>query len=263
MGKDRGGAVVEWDWVAWGGAGLGQGLGWDMGSGGAGQGWHGAGLCWTEPAPFVIPGEVVDCSAPVYGGRKGIATPCTKKLAKQHKLELGSVTGTGPCGRITPKDVEKAAGIVKSKAVEVAPDSTPMPAAAVANNIMESFSVLTFRVGYPVLTDALDALYDKVKNGVTMIALLAKATAMALVLHPVLKSTFGSLFVNKKRKELAEKARAKQLQPQEYNSGTFTLSNLGMFGVDRFDVILPPARYNTTYPYDSACDQGAIMAVGA
>ncbi|KAL2905068.1 Dihydrolipoyllysine-residue acetyltransferase component 4 of pyruvate dehydrogenase complex chloroplastic [Bienertia sinuspersici] len=269
----------------------------------------------TEPAPSVIPEEVVvDRSAPVDGGRKGIATPYAKKLAKQHKVELGSITGTGPFGRITPEDVEKAAGIVKPKSVEVAPAAAPMPAvkangggggggnfaeiegssvvpftamqAAVANNMMESLSVPTFRVGYPVLTDALDALYDKVKKkGVTMTALLAKATAMALVQHPVLNSTCkdgksftynssiniavavainGGLItpvlqdadkldlylLSKKWKELVEKARAKQLQPQEYNSGTFTLSNLGMFGVDRFDAILPPG-------------QGAIMAVGA
>ncbi|KAL2938343.1 Dihydrolipoyllysine-residue acetyltransferase component 4 of pyruvate dehydrogenase complex chloroplastic [Bienertia sinuspersici] len=51
-------------------------------------------LCWTEPATSVIPEEViVDCFAPVYGGRKGIATPYAKKLEKQHKVELGSVTG--------------------------------------------------------------------------------------------------------------------------------------------------------------------------
>ena len=78
--------------------------------------------------------------------------------------------------------------------------------------------------------------------------------------------------MSKKWKELVEKARAKQLQPQEYNSGThivrfvsisentygcvatklhnlyvgtFTLSNLGMFGVDRFDAILPPGQVMT------------------
>jgi len=49
---------------------------------------------------------------------------------------------------------------------------------------------------------------------------------------------------------LAERAKAKQLQPHEYSTGTFTLSNLGMFGVDRFDAILPPG-------------QGSILAIGA
>ena len=37
-----------------------------------------------------------------------------------------------------------------------------------------------------------------------------------------------------------KRARAKQLSPDEFNSGTFTISNLGMFGVTSFDAILPP-----------------------
>lgn len=257
--------------------------------------------------------------APKDGGRKGVATPFAKKLAKQHKVDLNSVQGTGPFGRITPEDVEKAAGIVKPAPAVHSPVAAPAPAsapsppaakvgggssgsfteiegssvvpftamqAAVAKNMVESLSVPTFRVGYPVVTDALDDLYAKVKKkGVTMSALLAKAAAMALVQHPVLNSTCkdgksftynssiniavavainGGLItpvlkdadkldlylLSQKWKELVEKARAKQLQPHEYNSGTFTLSNLGMFGVDRFDAILPPG-------------QGAIMAVGA
>ncbi|KAL2904483.1 Dihydrolipoyllysine-residue acetyltransferase component 4 of pyruvate dehydrogenase complex chloroplastic, partial [Bienertia sinuspersici] len=240
-------------------------------------------LCWTEPAPSVIPEEVVDCSTPVYGGRKDIVTPYAKKLAKQHKVELRSVTGTGLFGRITPEDVEKAAGIVKPNAVEVVPDSAPMlvisssihsNAGSYCKQYDGELSAPTFRVGYHVLTDALDALYDKVKKGVTMTSLLDKATAMALVQHPMLKPTCkdsinGGLITPilqdadkldlylllKKLIELVEKARAKQLQPQESCVGcafvgTFTLSILGMFRVDRFDVILP-------------LGQGAIMAVGA
>ncbi|KAL5096133.1 hypothetical protein RYX36_000460 [Vicia faba] len=149
---------------------------------------------------------------------------------------------------------------------------------AVAKNMVESLSVPTFRVGHPVTTDALDALYEKVKpKGVTMTAILAKAAAMALVQHPVVNATCkdgknfhynsninvavavainGGLItpvlqdadkldlylLSQKWKELVAKARSKQLQPHEYNSGTFTLSNLGMFGVDRFDAILPPGQ---------------------
>ena len=51
-------------------------------------------------------------------------------------------------------------------------------------------------------------------------------------------------------KDLVARSRSKQLQPEEYTTGTFTLSNLGMFGVDRFDAILPPG-------------QGSILAIGA
>ena len=51
-------------------------------------------------------------------------------------------------------------------------------------------------------------------------------------------------------KDLVGKARAKKLAPDEYSTGTFTMSNLGMFGVSQFDAILPPG-------------QGGIMAVSS
>nr|XP_043630131.1 dihydrolipoyllysine-residue acetyltransferase component 4 of pyruvate dehydrogenase complex, chloroplastic [Erigeron canadensis] len=250
-------------------------------------------------------------AAATEGTKKIVSTPFAKKLAKQHKVDINKVIGTGPFGRITPADVEAAAGIETAKPVTVSaggsanaaaksaapaqtfaeiPGASVVPfttmQAAVSKNMIESLSVPTFRVGYPIITDALDALYAKVKSkGVTMTALLAKAAAMALVQHPVVNASCkdgksftynGSIniavavaingglitpvlqdadkldlyLLSEKWKELVEKARSKQLAPHEYNSGTFTLSNLGMFGVDRFDAILPPG-------------QGAIMAVGA
>ncbi|KAF3431846.1 hypothetical protein FNV43_RR26582 [Rhamnella rubrinervis] len=265
----------------------------------------------SNPAPAIAQPPPPPAKAVSEGPRKIVATPFAKKLAKQHKVDIGSVVGTGPFGRITPADVESAAGITSSKktvAVEPAPAkavappksappaAAPLPGstivpfttmqAAISKNMVESLSVPTFRVGYPLTTDALDSLYEKVKpKGVTMTAILAKAAAMALAQHPVVNATCkdgksftynsniniavavainGGLItpvlqdadkldlylLSKKWKELVEKARSKQLQPHEYNSGTFTLSNLGMFGVDRFDAILPPG-------------QGAIMAVGA
>ncbi len=42
--------------------------------------------------------------------------------------------------------------------------------------------------------------------------------------------------------DLVKRARAKQLAPDEFQSGTFTISNLGNFGADIFDAILPPGR---------------------
>ncbi|KAG9444440.1 hypothetical protein H6P81_015780 [Aristolochia fimbriata] len=241
------------------------------------------------------------------GGKRIVATPYAKKLAKELKVELAALTGTGPMGRIVAKDVEAAAAAgvpaaqpsstktgsdLDSKSsvppgVElgsVVPFTTMQN--AVSRNMVESLTVPTFRVGYTITTDALDQLYKKIKSkGVTMTALLAKATALALVQHPVVNSscrdgksfTYNSSIniavavaidgglitpvlqdadkvdiysLSRKWKELVDKARAKQLQPHEYTTGTFTLSNLGMFGVDRFDAILPPGT-------------GAIMAVGA
>ncbi|XP_050374425.1 dihydrolipoyllysine-residue acetyltransferase component 4 of pyruvate dehydrogenase complex, chloroplastic [Argentina anserina] len=255
----------------------------------------------ATPAPAIPqpPPPPAATSAAPAGPRKTVATPFAKKLAKQHKVDIAAVVGTGPFGRITPADVEAAAGIQPKKTVAAAvpapalpllPGSTVVPfttmQAAVSKNMIESLSVPTFRVGYAVNSDAIDALYAKVKRkGVTMTALLAKAVALALAQHPVVNATCkdgksfyynssiniavavaidGGLItpvlqdadkvdlylLSQKWKELVEKARSKQLQPHEYNSGTFTLSNLGMFGVDRFDAILPPG-------------QGAIMAVGA
>lgn len=265
----------------------------------------------SAPAPTPAPAPAPPSDP--QGPRRIIVTPYAKKLAKQYKIDLANVTGTGPNSRITPADIEAAAGVTPSPPSP--PVSAPPPLSApstrtsstsatssavvsgttvpfttmqsaVARNMVESLAVPTFRVGYSITTDALDALYKKIKSkGVTMTALLAKATALALAQHPVVNAsckdgksfTYSSsiniavavamdgglitpvlqdadkmdlYLLSQRWKELVDKARAKQLQPQEYNSGTFTLSNLGMFGVDRFDAILPPG-------------QGAIMAVGA
>uniref|UniRef100_A0ACD5XRV9 Uncharacterized protein n=1 Tax=Avena sativa TaxID=4498 RepID=A0ACD5XRV9_AVESA len=266
-------------------------------------------------AAAVAPPAVSPAPAPVSAPTRGIATPHAKKLAKQHRVDISKVVGTGLNGRITAADVEAAAGI-QLKAVPSAPPAAhaappagrpaaavrqpavlpPVPGAtvvpftsmqsAVSRNMMESLTVPTFRVGYAIKTDKLDALYEKVRlKGVTKTLLLAKAVAMALAQHPVVNASCrdgksfsynssiniavavaieGGLLtpvledvdkldiylLAQKWRALLKKTRLKQLQPNEYNSGTFSLSNLGMFGVDRFDAILPPG-------------QGAIMAVGA
>lgn len=159
---------------------------------------------------------------------------------------------------------------------------------AVNRNMLASLAVPCFRVGYTITTTKLDAFYKQVKSkGVTMTALLAKAVAVTLARHPQVNaatSADGSAMaypasVNvavavamedgglitpvlasadqtdiyalaRNWADLVARARTKQLQPEEYSTGTFTLSNLGMFGVDRFDAILPPGT-------------GAILAVAA
>lgn len=157
---------------------------------------------------------------------------------------------------------------------------------AVNRNMMASLATPSFRVGYTITTTKLDAFYKQVKpKGVTMTALLAKAVALTLVRHPQLNAAYsdaGTSFptainvavavameggglltpvlaqadrvdlysLSRNWADLVARARTKQLKPEEYSSGTFTLSNLGMFGVDRFDAILPPGT-------------GAILAVGA
>ncbi|KAI6689648.1 hypothetical protein NL676_026476 [Syzygium grande] len=240
-----------------------------------------------EPSAAPAPGAAgrdrgprCSCREGGRGGGRGcwrvVASPYAKKLAKELKIDLGMLAGSGPMGRIVAKDVEAAASVAAdaaSAAAAGAAVAAPVAAqersagiesgtvvpfttmqGAVSRNMVESLSVPTFRVGYTITTDALDALYKKIKSkGVTMSALLAKATALAWgLITPVLQDAdkVDIYSLSRKWKELVDKARAKQLQPHEYNTGTFTLSNLGMFGVDRFDAILPLGT-------------GAIMAVGA
>ena len=157
---------------------------------------------------------------------------------------------------------------------------------AVNKNMESSLNVPCFRVGYSINTDKLDNFYKKVKqNGVTMTALLVKAVAKTLKKHPQVNSSFSEngisypeniniavavamedgglitpvlkepcnsdLFeLSREWKDLVKRSRTKQLEPDEYSTGTFTLSNLGMFGVDRFDAILPPGT-------------GAILAIAS
>ncbi|KAJ6312533.1 hypothetical protein OIU77_014118 [Salix suchowensis] len=81
----------------------------------------------STPAPAAISQPPPAPAAP-EGPRTTTATPFAKKLAKQHKVDINKVVGTGPYGRITPADVEAAAGIAVSKP-SVSPAS---PAAAAA-----------------------------------------------------------------------------------------------------------------------------------
>jgi pyruvate dehydrogenase E2 component (dihydrolipoamide acetyltransferase) len=278
----------------------------------------------TDSAPAATPAPVaaaVNTSAApapnnsAAGNGRIVASPRARKLAKELKVDLSSLRGSGPHGRIVAEDVEAAAGKAVAKAL-VAPTTAPPPAPtptaarttpavaapapavpgqkvplttlqnAVVRNMVASLEVPTYHVGYTITTDNLDNLYKQIKSkGVTMTVLLAKAVAVTLQKHPLLNACYvdqsisypssinialavamedGGLItpvlqnadktdiysLSRTWKDLVERARAKQLQPEEYSSGTFTLSNLGMFGVDRFDAILPPGT-------------GSILAVGA
>jgi pyruvate dehydrogenase E2 component (dihydrolipoamide acetyltransferase) len=257
--------------------------------------------------------ETVTASQNGSNHREGrvVASPRAKKLAKEFKVDLNAIAGSGPFGRIVAEDVEAAAGKVSAPttvtpitapvAVPVATTAPkPAPVAvvpgqtapfttmqnAVIRGMVASLGVPEFRVAYTITTDALDKLYKQIKSkGVTMTALIAKAVAVTLQKHPLLNASYsdqgivyhsginiavavamddGGLItpvlqnadqidiysLSRNWKSLVERARAKQLQPEEYSTGTFTVSNLGMFGVDTFDAILPPG-------------QGSILAIGA
>ena len=268
------------------------------------------------PAPAPAPVAAPAPSAPVVNDGRIVASPRAKKLASQMGVDLATVRGSGPHGRIQAEDVEQASGqpiSVPRVAEGTAPAAASAGAAAAAapaapagnsfgrpgetvafntlqgavnKNMEASLAVPCFRVGYTITTDKLDAFYKQVKpKGVTMTALLAKAVAVTLARHPQVNAATtaagmaypadvnvavavamedGGLItpvlrnadrtdlyeMSRQWGDLVKRSRSKQLQPEEYSTGTFTLSNLGMFGVDRFDAILPPGT-------------GAILAVAA
>jgi pyruvate dehydrogenase E2 component (dihydrolipoamide acetyltransferase) len=158
---------------------------------------------------------------------------------------------------------------------------------AVSNNMVGTLTVPAFRVSTDIEMTAFDALYQKVKpNGISVSALIAKAVALAIERHPIINSAYsaqdggGTLFkkdiniamavaidgglitptlnyanerpvaeLAENWKELVGKAKSGTLSSAEYTSGTFTISNMGMFGVTDFGSLLSEG-------------QGGILAVG-
>ena len=281
-----------------------------------------AGALGGNAAPIPVAAAVAVAEAPAAVAQNGatsvgsgrvVISPRARKLAKELKVDLATLQGSGPHGRIVAQDVELAAGrtpapvaapiaavaapvmaVIPTAPAAPAPSTAPLGQVvpfntlqqAVVRNMAASLGVPTFHVGYTITTDNLDALYKQIKSkGVTMTGLLAKAVAVTLQKHPLVNAGYtdqgiqyraginiavavamegGGLItpvlknadqsdiysLSRTWRDLVERSRSKQLQPDEYNSGTFTLSNLGMFGVDRFDAILPPG-------------QGSILAIGA
>lgn len=136
------------------------------------------------------------------------------------------------------------------------------------------FLIYSFCFTREICTDKFDELYAQLKpKGVTVSAMLAKALGIVLAKHPLVNAAYvngavqyhtdvnvamavaidGGLItpvipqcntqdlfvISRKWKELVEKAKGKKLTPAEYTTGTITISNLGMFGVNQFDAILP------------------------
>ena len=157
------------------------------------------------------------------GSGRTVASPRAKKLAKQLGVDLKSLQGSGPYGRITAGDVEQASGkpvsdpvatstsvapapVPTVAAASVVPVAAPAPARAgsgetvplntlqkaVVQNMMASLQVPTFHVTYTITTDSLDKLYRQIKpKGVTMTALLAKAIAVTLKNHPEVNASYA------------------------------------------------------------------------
>lgn len=217
-------------------------------------------------------------------------TPAARKLAEEHKVDLAPIVGTGPGGRVTREDVQKAIDD-RAKAPAAVPSAPPAPAAApalagqsiplrgmrkvIAERMHKSLQgsaqlTITTEVDVTQLIDRRQAVQREFNA--TYTDFIVQACAHALKRHPRMNSALDGdtirhlsdihvglavaleegLIVpvvhntDKKSlqeiaqaaKGLAEKARAGKLTIEEVSGGTFTVSNLGMYGVDAFTPII-------------------------
>ncbi|MXO73812.1 pyruvate dehydrogenase complex dihydrolipoamide acetyltransferase [Altererythrobacter aerius] len=270
------------------------------------------------PAPSPSVGKPAPASPPSGGEGKAriIASPLARRIAEQNGVDLASVQGTGPNGRIVRADVEgaKPAGALTAPApaAQASAASTPAPAATPApdfgipfeaeklNNVRKTIArrlveakqtVPHFYLTMDVRLDALLKLRAELNaalepQGVKLSVndMLIKALAKALLLTPKANVSFAGDELRKysradisvavaapsglitpividagsksisaiaaEMKGLVDKAREGKLQPHEYQGGTASLSNLGMYGIKQFDAVINPP-------------QGMIMAIGA
>ncbi|MEU0237521.1 dihydrolipoamide acetyltransferase family protein [Nocardiopsis sp. NPDC006198] len=297
----------------------------DSGSGGSepaeeASGSAGAEEGASEPAEESAPAEA---PAPSSGGGEDgprpRTSPLARRLAREYGLDINSIQGSGPKGRIVRADIEAAAkdGAAREQApaAPAAQESRPAPAAApsapafddgraseelkvsnvrkvIARRLTESKQTVPhFYLRRTIDAEALKGFRGQINEQLASTGakisfndLIVKACATALKLHPsvntswvddkllqhhrinvgvavavdaglvvpVLHDTDKATLseISTRTRELAGKARDGKLKPQEMSGGTFSVSNLGMFGVDSFSAVINPP-------------EAAILAVGA
>jgi pyruvate dehydrogenase E2 component (dihydrolipoamide acetyltransferase) len=226
-------------------------------------------------------------SAPSPGSNGGRikASPLARRIARERGIDLSSLSGTGPEGRIVAEDVERgeaakpaAAAAVPTGEVESVPLTNIRK--TIARRLGESIGPIpTFYLTAEFdlsrvmeMRKAMAELGDQFKVSVNDV--LLKATAVALSQHPEVNAhwlgdkiryhnrvhlgmavaTDDGLIVpviwdadrkrmseiSREAKELAKRARERKLRPEEFTGSTFSVSNLGMFGIDQFTAIINP-----------------------
>ncbi len=267
----------------------------DTGTPSAGHGAP-AGAAPSSKSAEKLPPSAATAAPSVRGGDEHVkASPLAKVIAAQNKIDLHSISGSGPLGRIVKKDLElslsKSAG--RRAQPYVAGTSQEIPLSlmrkTIAKRLVESKTTaphfyLTYEIDMKRAIDLRSSLNTSGDVKVSFNDIIVRACALALRNHPIVNSSFAgdkiiqhgainvgvavaiddglitpvirntdmrSLFeIATESKELAAKARDKKLKPDEFSGGTFTVSNLGMLGVEEFAAIINPP-------------EAAILAVGA
>jgi pyruvate dehydrogenase E2 component (dihydrolipoamide acetyltransferase) len=243
-----------------------------------------------EKAPEPDPGPVAP--EPRKEGERVKASPLARRIARERGVELASIAGTGPEGRIIAEDVERAASRPAVPATVPAGEVESVPLTGIrrtiARRLTEAWTVPVFQLQVSAdmerangVVAAARELHADVKVSVT--DLLTKICASALARHPDVNVSFTDEALLRHpsanvgiavatpqglvvpvvkgaerlslakiaavRADLVERARNQKLKAEDMAGGTFTISNLGMFGVDEFVAVLNPP-------------QAAILAVG-
>jgi pyruvate dehydrogenase E2 component (dihydrolipoamide acetyltransferase) len=226
------------------------------------------------------------------------ASPLALRMAAEAGIDLNSLQGSGPQGRVIKRDIEAA---VAKAAASAQPGAAPAPPVGdvqeielssmrrtIAKRLVQSKApVPHFYLTVDVAADRLWDAYRALKEGnypVSLNDVIIKACASALRRHPEINASFAGdhvkqysrvhigvavaledglitpvirdadskplIDIGTEARELAERARTRRLQPHEYTGATFSISNLGMMGIEEFSAIINPP-------------EAAILAVGA
>ncbi len=254
-----------------------------------------------EPPPPPPPSR--PAAAPTDNGRQGvqaasgrmIVSPLAARMAADSGLDLRSIQGSGPGGRIIKKDIEAALTKPKAQvAVGTASGYRDEPATQIRQTIAKRLVTSIGPVPHFFLTIDIDMdraaeMRESIKSldpdlKISVNDIIIKCAAAALIQHPQVNASFQDKFIRyyehadigvavaiedglitpvirsadqkslsqiaTEVRELAERARSKKLKPEEYTGATFSISNLGMFGIDEFTAVINPP-------------EGAILAIGA
>ena len=242
--------------------------------------------------------ETASIGEPVTAQRDGgrvKASPLARRIARERGIDLASLRGTGPEGRIVAEDVERA-GV--SAPAAAAPAPAPVSGEVerieltsirktIARRLTEAWQIPVFQLQTSADMTRANALVARLREDgtkATVTDVLTKVCAAALMRHrevnaqysedailryptanvgiavaapqglvvPVIRSAerLRLAEIAAERGEVVGRARENKLQRSDLEDGTFTISNLGMYRVERFTAVLNPP-------------QAAIVAVGA
>jgi pyruvate dehydrogenase E2 component (dihydrolipoamide acetyltransferase) len=246
-------------------------------------------------------------SAPVVASTQTdgrlLVTPIAARMATEAGIDLRSIEGSGPNGRIIKRDIEAA---MQSKTAAPTSKSVQLPATegasafrdvpmtemrkVIARRLVTSIGpvphfFLTTEIEMDKALEARRSLNEiDPENKISVNDLIVKMVANSLIQHPQVNASFqeksiryyesadigvavaiedglitpiirsadkkGIGQIAREVKEMAARAREKKLRPEEYTGATFSVSNLGMFGIDDFTAVINPP-------------EAAILAVGA